>query len=330
MARLWLAAALSCSLAQFTAAHSHIAYVIIDGLLYPGYDPKGIDPNPDNVVGWSTSVTDDGFVPPSNYSTTDIICHRDGAPVKGHAPVRAGEKIHLQWNGWPESHHGPVLSYLAPCGPASTNSSRGDGCASVDKTKLSFFKIDNSSPAFVGEPDGPPGNWATDTLISHNNSWLLEVPPSLEPGPYVLRHELIALHYANMSDGAQNYPQCINLWVMPANATNTGSSEAATGKNVGEGQGMSAQKLYHENDPGVVINIHETLTTYVIPGPTVVSGAAPIPLLSQSKSLSMGNGVPVSITASTAIPFPNSAPTAGPAGGAEPRYPRAMQRRGPE
>lgn len=309
MKYLTLGTILSSGLVQLTTAHSHIAYVLINGLLYPGYDPKGDVPNPDNVVGWSTSVSDDGFVPPSNYSTTDIICHRDGAPVKGHAPVRAGDKIHLQWNGWPESHHGPVLSYLAECGPASPNGT-DDGCASVDKTKLSFFKIDNSSPAFVGEGDGPPGDWATDVLISHNNSWLLEVPPTLKPGPYVLRHELIALHYANKPDGAQNYPQCLNLWVMPPNGSNITTGAVA---NIGEGQGVSAQTLYKEDDPGVEINIYENMTTYAIPGPTVVSGAAPIPLISQAKSISMANGTPVSISGSTAAPFPASAPTRTPA-----------------
>jgi cellulase len=276
---------------NLASGHSHIDYVIVNGLLYQGFNPHSTN-NPDNVIGWSTTASDDGFVPPSNYSNPDIICHRDGKPAKAHVPIRAGDKMTIQWNGWPLSHHGPVMSYLAPCSGA-------DGCASVDKTKLSFSKIDNSYPALVSESGGPPGSWATDVLIAGNNSWLLEIPPTLEPGAYVLRHEILALHYANKPDGAQNYPQCVNLWVMPAaeKATPTASGELVLG------QGMEATKLYKASDPGVDIDIYKSLTTYVIPGPTVISGAAPVALGQQGKSLSMGDGTPVSVVASQTAPF---------------------------
>jgi len=282
--------ALAITTINLASAHSHINYVIVNGLLYQGFNPH-MPNNPDNIVGWLTTASDDGFVPPSNYSNPDIICHRDAKPAEAHVPIRAGEKMSIQWNGWPVSHHGPVLSYLAPCSGA-------DGCASVDKTKLSFSKIDSSYPALVTESGGPPGSWATDVLIASNNSWLLEIPPTLEPGAYVLRHELVALHYANQPDGAQNYPQCVNLWVMPAvTATPTASGKLVLG------QGMEATKLYKASDPGVDIDIYKNLTSYVIPGPTVVSGAAPVALGQQGKSQSMGNGTPVSVVASQTAPF---------------------------
>ena len=38
----------------------------------------------------------------------------------------------LQWNTWPESHHGPVIDYLAKCD--------GD-CTAADKEALYFFKL---------------------------------------------------------------------------------------------------------------------------------------------------------------------------------------------
>jgi hypothetical protein len=287
---LAIATTLALTTFNLVSAHSHIDYVIVNGLLYQGFNPH-IPNNPDNVIGWSTTATDDGFVPPSNYSNPDIICHRNAKPATAHVPIKAGDKLNLQWNGWPLSHHGPVLSYLAPCSGA-------DGCASVDKTTLSFSKIDNSFPALVTESGGPPGSWATDVLIANNNSWLLEIPPSLEPGAYVLRHEIVALHYANQPDGAQNYPQCVNLWVMPADTpTPTASSKLVLS------QGLEATKLYKASDPGVDIDIYKNLTTYVIPGPTVVSGAAPVALEQQGEILSLGNGTPVSVVASQTAPF---------------------------
>lgn len=199
-------------------AHSHLAYIIINGELYHGFDPRpGIVNQPDRVA-WSSTNTEDNFVGPVNYTTPDIICHLDGASTPAHAPVRAGDKIHVQWNGWPQSHVGPILSYLAPCEGTS------DGCGSVDKTKLGWTKIDNSDTVMVDQPR----QWSTDVMISNNNSWTVHVPSGLAPGPYVLRHETIALHFAKDLDMAQNYPLCMNLWVeAPAPASARGGDADA-------------------------------------------------------------------------------------------------------
>jgi hypothetical protein len=137
--------------------------------------------------------------------------------------------------------------YLANC--------NGD-CTTVDKTTLEFFKIDG-----VGLVDDTtiPGSWASDTLIANNNSWTVTIPSDIAPGNYVLRHEIIALHSAGSVDGAQNYPQCVNLEV-------TGSGTATPA-------GVLGTALYTETDPGIEINIYQSLSTYIVPGPTLYSGA---------------------------------------------------------
>ncbi|EAQ91520.1 hypothetical protein CHGG_03455 [Chaetomium globosum CBS 148.51] len=81
-------------------AHSHLAHILINGQLYHGFDPRPNQSNSASRVGWWTSATDDGFVTPANYTHPDIICHRDGSSPSAHAPVRAGDRIHVQWNGW--------------------------------------------------------------------------------------------------------------------------------------------------------------------------------------------------------------------------------------
>lgn len=273
-------------------AHSHIDYILVNGVSYSGFIPTTGSVNSNDVVGWSTTATDDGFVPPSNYTTPDIVCHRDGTPPRAHVPASPGDKIHLQWNGWPQSHNGPIQSYLARCDSSNTNAS--DGCASVDKMKLEFSKIDDSAPVFLNESGGPPGSWATEILIANNNSWLIEVPRGLRPGPYVLRHEIIALHYANATNGAQNYPQCFNLWVAEGSANSTEITNA---------MGTLATDMYHENDPGILIDIYQNMTTYKIPGPTLASNAVPIPMSSQTNMLSRVVGTPVSVLGSITRPF---------------------------
>jgi cellulase len=92
-----------------------------------------------------------------------------------------------------------VIDYLAACA--------NNDCSTVDKTALKFAKIDQ-----VGLHNGPaPGNWAVNDLVNNNNSWVVTVPSSLKAGAYVLRHEIVSLHAARSDNGAQNYPQCVNL-----------------------------------------------------------------------------------------------------------------------
>ncbi|KAK4232939.1 glycoside hydrolase [Achaetomium macrosporum] len=235
------------------AAHGHVRNIVINGVSYQGYDPTSMPymQNPPKVVGWTASNTDNGFVAPDAFGSGDIICHKSATNAGGHAVVAAGDKVFIQWDTWPESHHGPVIDYLANCGDA--------GCESVDKTTLEFFKIDE-----VGLVDGTsaPGVWGSDQLIANNNSWLVEIPSNIKPGFYVLRHEIIALHSAGQANGAQNYPQCFNLQV-------TGSGTATPA-------GVLGTKLYTATDPGILANIYTSPVTYKIPGPALIEGAASI------------------------------------------------------
>jgi len=276
-------------------AHSNLAYIIINGEVFDGFDPRPGKSNSAARVGWSSANPDAGYVGPANFTTPEIACHLSGAPAPAHAPVRAGDKIHVQWNGWPFGHPGPVLSYLAPCEGTS------DGCASVDKTKLLWTKIDDSAPAFIGltktgEYSSPPGEWASHIMINNNNSWSVHVPSGLRPGPYVLRHEAIALHFAKKEGGAQHYPLCINLWVEPAAAGTKTLPFSLDG-------GVPATKLYKANDPGVLIDVFQPLTTYVVPGPSIAANAEPVRHAMQTQSVAVWGGKAVKVVGTRTAPF---------------------------
>lgn len=201
------------------------------------------------VIGWSVPEdTDNGFVEPSSYANPDIICHKGATNAQTSATVAAGGQVSLEWTAWPSSHHGPVIDYLAKC---------SGNCETADKTALEFFKIDEGG---LIDDSTVPGTWASDQLIANNNTWTVTIPSDIAPGNYVLRHEIIALHSAGTVNGAQNYPQCINLEI-------TGSGTATP-------SGVLGTALYTETDPGIEINIYQSLSTYVFPGPTLYSGAA--------------------------------------------------------
>jgi hypothetical protein len=101
-----------------------------------------------------------------------------------------------------------------------------------------------------------PGTWASDQLISSNNSRTVTIPSSLASGLYVIRNEIIALHSAGTENGAQNYPFCVNL-----NVTGGGSTKLSGG--------TLGTALYTPTDPGILVNIYAALSSYVIPGPAI-------------------------------------------------------------
>ncbi|KAL2162083.1 hypothetical protein VTH06DRAFT_7868 [Thermothelomyces fergusii] len=264
--------------AATVAAHGHVTNIVINGVSYQNYDPFSHPymRNPPTVVGWTASNTDNGFVGPESFSSPDIICHKSATNAGGHAVVAAGDKISIQWDTWPESHHGPVIDYLADCGDA--------GCEKVDKTTLEFFKISEKG---LIDGSSAPGRWASDELIANNNSWLVQIPPDIAPGNYVLRHEIIALHSAGQQNGAQNYPQCVNLHI--------------TGSGTRKPSGVPGTELYRPTDPGILANIYTSPVAYQIPGPAIIPGASAV---EQTTS---------AITASASAVLPGFATAAPPA-----------------
>ena len=276
-------AALLGTLAASVSAHGRVQGIVAGGKWYQGYDPsfQYQDPPP-TVIGWSIPQDQDlGFVAPDAYSNPDIICHKGATPAGTSAKVAAGGTVELQWTDWPESHHGPVLDYLAKC---------SGSCSNAEKSSLKFFKIDEG-----GLIDGAssPGKWASDQLIANNQSWTVTIPKSIAPGNYVLRHEIIALHSAGDANGAQNYPQCINLQI-----TGSGSDSPA---------GIPATQFYKPTDPGILVNIYTTMKKYIIPGPPVYgggSGSSPQP---SSVPVSSAAGSSSAAAASSSAPASSSA-----------------------
>lgn len=265
------------------AAHGHVTNIVVNGVYYQGFDIGSFPymSDPPTVAAWTTSNTGNGFLTSEDYSSPDIICHQNATNAKGHVTVKAGDRVNVQWTEWPDSHHGPVMDYLADC---------GESCETVDKTKLKFFKIDG-----VGLVDGSevPGTWGDDQLIKNNNSWMVEIPKSIAPGNYVLRHELMALHGAQTEGGAQNYPQCFNLKV--------------TGGGSDKPEGTLGTELYKPKGDGIVVNIYSSLSSYQVPGPTMYSGATSITQttsdVTSTGSATAGSGsAPASGSASASTP----------------------------
>ncbi|KAF2399781.1 glycoside hydrolase [Trichodelitschia bisporula] len=242
--------ALLASVAPLAAAHGHVTGIVAAGKYFTGYTPnfQYMNPKP-KVPAWSAGGYGQGGIVADAYNKIDIVCHDNAKPGEAYATVPAGSKIDIQWSPWAESHHGPVMDYLAPC--------PGDCLTLRDGSGLKFTKIAESGLITPGPPSSYV--WATDVMRKRNNTWSVTIPAGLKEGNYVLRNEIIALHTAGTVGGAQNYPQCFNVKV-------TGGG----GKGLPGGGG--AMQLYKPEAKGIVFNIAANVASYPIPGPPVWKG----------------------------------------------------------
>ncbi|KAI0150238.1 lytic polysaccharide monooxygenase [Xylariaceae sp. FL1272] len=242
-------AAVSLPLLKGVLAHGYVSGVEVNG----GAWVDGANPNwyyytagAEITPGWRALNQDNGFVAPDAFQTTDIACHKSATAGGAYITANAGDTLTLFWNTWPDTHKGPVINYLAECNGECTSETAGD---------LTFTKI--SEDGWISGSN--PGTWATDTLIANNFTSDVTIPSTLAAGNYVLRHEIIALHSAGSVDGAQAYPQCLNVQVGGSGSTALPAGTAGTA-------------LYTENDPGILFNLYTTFTSYTIPGPALWTG----------------------------------------------------------
>jgi cellulase len=243
-------------------AHGRITHITTpNGDVYEGWDPASsndlVPPYP--LAAWSASNLGNIYVSPSHFGTPSIACHYSAVPGALHINVTAGDELKLYWNQWPVSHVGPVMTYLAQC---------QDSCTDAKKEDLKWVKIDELGwlNSIGWDVLGLGGTWASDVLIANEYSWMVKIPQVLAKGNYVLRHEIIALHVAENMDGAQAYPQCVNLRVAQE------MSEEGTKLN----GGVLAEDLYGMTDEGILVDVHRNIDGYEIPGPKLWEDATPI------------------------------------------------------
>lgn len=268
--------ALLAGAATTALAHGTVTSFTTDGTENQGFllDYYYMEQNgqtPPEHFGWYAENLDNGFVEPNSFGTADIICHKNARPATASASVAAGGVVEFQWTEWPDSHMGPVITYVANCG--------GD-CADADKESLQWVKIEEAGY------DAEAGQWAAIALIENGNKWATTVPETLAPGNYVFRHEIIALHGAGSPNGAQNYPQCVNIEI--------------TGSGTDEPEGVVGTELYSAEDPGILFDPYSGgEADYVIPGPPLYG--------SGNTSPTPGEPVPVP-------PVNSTEPSTGPTG----------------
>jgi hypothetical protein len=97
-------------------------------------------------------------------------------------------------------HEGPIITYMAKCEP---------DCGIFKGTNENvWFKIDD-----FGFEDN---TWATQKMVNEGGAWKSKIPACLEPGEYLVRHEIINNPSCNQPGKCQFYPSCIQVKVTGA------------------------------------------------------------------------------------------------------------------
>ncbi|KAI5807743.1 glycoside hydrolase family 61 protein F [Peziza echinospora] len=225
--------------------HGYVQSAVIGGQTYSGYlpysDPYYSTP-PQRIF---RKIAGNG--PVEDITSIDLQCggwqNSGSAPAPLQATVPAGSSISLTWTTWPDSHRGPVATYLAKCPNSCTDY--------VPGTSAVWFKIHHA---------GKTGTtWASDAFIT-NTPYTFTIPGSLKAGNYIVRHELTALHSAWAYPGIQFYPSCFQITV-----TGGGSATGPSSK-------VAFPGAYTPTTPGIVYDIYQGTGAYTIPGPAPWTG----------------------------------------------------------
>ncbi len=148
----------------------------------------------------------------------------------------ADRTLFLQW-----FHNvGPLMTYMASCGTA--------GCTSFNSSAARWFKI-----AQAGLQSD--GTWAQAALLTGAPA-TVSLPSNIAPGEYLIRHEIIALHTAMTSGGAEFYPSCTQLKI---GGSKTGTPNAT----------VSFPGAYKDTDAGILVDVYDLVGSYVFPGPAI-------------------------------------------------------------
>ncbi|KAG8804981.1 hypothetical protein FRC17_005791, partial [Serendipita sp. 399] len=188
----------------------------LKGIRYPTYDGPIYDVSTNDIIcngGLNPLVTpyDTTIIPvPAGATVTAEFHHTlTSGPSDPEDPIAKG-------------HNGPIMVYLA----------KVDSALQTSVTGLKWFKI---------YEDGltSDGRWAVERLIDNKGKVNFKVPTCIANGDYFMRVELIALHGAGSSKGAQFYMECAQIRI-----SGGGSANPPT---------VNFPGAYGQSDPGILI-----------------------------------------------------------------------------
>lgn len=211
--------------------------------------------------------------PIQDVTSNSIACNGDPnptSPTDTVIDVQAGDTVTAVWrymlsstgsapnDVMDSSHKGPISAYLKKVDDAASDSGVGDG----------WFKIQE-------EGLDASGVWGTTKVINGQGRHDITIPDCIEPGQYLLRAEMLALHAASSYPGAQFYQECAQINVIGGSGSKSPQTVSLPGAYaVSFPQRRSLEVRVADkkqgSDPGITLSIYwPPVENYIIPGPDV-------------------------------------------------------------
>ncbi|KAG9112163.1 hypothetical protein FRC07_007987, partial [Ceratobasidium sp. 392] len=231
------------------SAHGFIDQIVIGSQTFSGPFPFSNKNAASPIRKISTTF------PITSATDPNMNCGINAEKASLVAAAKPGDKVTISWKSgqnknWGHSL-GPIMTYLAQV-PA------GQTADKFDTKATKFFKVDQT-----GQTGGAGSGWV-QASIKDGKTYSLTLPANLPAGDYIMRHELIALHFAEKKDGAQFYPACIQLRV----GGGSSSPEAISAETVSFPGG------YTPNDKSLFVpDLHKNSFVYTFPGPALFKSA---------------------------------------------------------
>ncbi|KAK6532344.1 hypothetical protein TWF281_006533 [Arthrobotrys megalospora] len=239
---------LTAALVSQVAGHGYVQQILVHstGQYIETWNPYK-DPQK-NIEKITRKFKDNGPVTDGLFETDAITCNiaKDGnhnVPVNKTAVIPAGAKITFLWTDWQSDHPGPIMTWLAKC-PGQCKDFKGN-------TGNVWVKIHQAG---YDASLNPP--WASKRLPTQNSTWPVTLPSTIEPGEYILRHEILGLQRTNTNGKlAQFYPACHQITI-----TGNGKTKLPTG--------VALPGAFKYNDPGIFLEYRDISATnpYTPPG----------------------------------------------------------------
>ncbi|KAJ6483627.1 glycosyl hydrolase family 61-domain-containing protein [Mycena vitilis] len=238
----------------YVAAHGFVQKLWIGDKMYLGTPTKGSGnkANPTSIIHRTSSQN-----PVKGAKNPSVNCGNNATmSAARNGSANPGDTMSFLWTADDLSTvlAGPMLTYMASC---------GSDCTTFNSSAARWFKI-----AEVGKISGSSGEWYQKRLRTPGVRSNVTLPGNIAPGAYIVRHEIIALHLANIkyngskSTGAEWYPSCAQVVI------------GGTGSGVPkDSELVSLPGNYTDSDPGIYVpDIYDTSSSkYTFPGPPIAA-----------------------------------------------------------
>ncbi|KAJ7606622.1 glycoside hydrolase family 61 protein [Roridomyces roridus] len=241
------------------SAHGFVSRITVNGQTFKGNTP-GEKPTVDSIIRLVSAES-----PVKGAANSAVNCGKNAQQAATFAKVQPGDTMHFFWVSgdpdepfWPHNT-GPIMTYLAKCDD--------DNCTTFNSTNAKWFKIEEDGRI----PGNKDGDWEQNNIFDAKNvPSNATLPANLAPGPYIVRHEIIALHLAQFpfdpqdptaDKGAEFYPSCAQI-VVGGNQTGAPTTD----------EFVALPGAYTDKDKGILINPFDNVDQpYPFPGPPIAA-----------------------------------------------------------